>query len=84
MYSFYEKLYTLVDFMAALAFVIGSALFFSPAYSIPATRMFLVGSLLFAARPTVTVAREFHVARLPVGHHDHPVHHDSAEGRVTP
>jgi hypothetical protein len=60
-----------VDFCAALAFIVGSALFFSPAYSIPATWLFLVGSLLVAARPTVTVARELHLARLPHPHLDH-------------
>lgn len=65
-YGWYERLYTLVDFFAACAFVVGSILFFSPAWSVPATWLFLIGSLLFAARPTVTVVREFHLARLPV------------------
>jgi len=65
-YGFYERLYTLVDFTAAIMFVIGSWLFFYPAEAVPATWLFLIGSICFAARPTVRVAREFHLARLPL------------------
>jgi hypothetical protein len=65
-YSRYEKIYTLVDFIAALTFVAGSVLFFFETEQIPATWAFLVGSICFALRPTVTVVREFHLARVPL------------------
>lgn len=65
-YGFYERLYTLVDFVAALMFVVGSWLFFYPSESVPATWLFLIGSFCFAGRPTVRVMREFHLARLPL------------------
>jgi hypothetical protein len=65
-YGRYEKAYTLVDFVAALTFVVGSVLFFYDTEQVPATWAFLIGSICFAARPTVTVLREFHLARLPL------------------
>lgn len=65
-YGRYEKAYTLIDFMAAVTFVAGSVLFFFESQQIPATSAFLVGSVFFAARPTVTVLREFHLARIPL------------------
>lgn len=65
-YGRYQKIYTLVEFAAALAFVIGSALFFSPTTQEAATWFFLLGSIFFAARPTVRVLRENHLARLPL------------------
>ncbi len=65
-YGRYQKIYTLVEFAAAVAFVVGSTLFFYPAQQEPATWFFLVGSVLFAARPTVRVLRENHLARLPL------------------
>jgi hypothetical protein len=65
-YGRYEKLYNLVDFLAAAAFVVGSALFFFPTQQESATWAFLGGSILFAARPTVRVLREFHLARIPM------------------
>jgi len=74
-YGFYERLYTLVDFTAAILFVIGSYLFFFPADTEFATWLFLIGSICFAARPTVRVLREFHLARLPL-----PGDDASAEG----
>lgn len=65
-YGHYEKLYNLIDFLAAAAFVVGSALFFFPDRQELAAWAFLVGSILFAARPTVRVLREFHLARIPL------------------
>jgi hypothetical protein len=65
-YGRYEKAYTLIDFLAAAMFVVGSALLFSSSDQYPATWSFLIGSMFFAARPTVTVLREFHLARLPL------------------
>lgn len=65
-YGFYKKLYTVVEFAAAVSFVVGSVLFFYESEQLLATWFFLVGSILFAARPTVTVLREYHLARLPL------------------
>lgn len=65
-YGFYEKLYTIIDFCAAMLFVVGSILFFYDALVFTGTWLFLVGSLLFGARPTVKLLREFHLARLPL------------------
>ncbi len=65
-YGRYQKIYTAVEFAAAVAFVIGSAFFFSDALTPAADWLFLVGSVLFAARPTVRVLRENHLARIPM------------------
>jgi hypothetical protein len=62
----YETLYNLIDFLAAAAFVVGSTLFFFPDRQNSVIRTFLVGSILFAARPTVQLLREFHLARIPL------------------
>jgi hypothetical protein len=60
----YEILYTCVDFGAALAFVAGSVMFFFEAWQTPGTWLFLLGSILFAAKPTLRLAREIHLYRL--------------------
>lgn len=65
-YGLYERLYTMVDFAAASMFVVGSALFFFPESQTAATWLFLIGSVFFAARPSVRLMREFHLARLPL------------------
>jgi hypothetical protein len=69
-YALYERLYTLVDFTAAVMFVAGSWLFFYPSESVTATWLFLIGSICFTARPTVRVLREFHLAQLPLPEDD--------------
>ncbi|MCC1493289.1 YrhK family protein [Cognatishimia sp. F0-27] len=65
-YGFYEKLYTAIDLVAALCFVVGSWMFFYESLQIPATWFFLIGSVFFAARPASRFAREYHLARLPL------------------
>jgi hypothetical protein len=65
-YGRYEKLYTLNDFMAALYFVVGSIMFFQASLAYPATWCFTLGSFHFILRPTIKVAREFHLASLPL------------------
>ena len=65
-YGRYERVFTLVDFSAALLFVAGSVCFLFPELMTAGTWAFLVGSLAFAAKPSVRVAREFHLARLPL------------------
>lgn len=64
-YGNYQKLYDGVDAAAAVAFVVGSALFFSEATQTAATWLFLIGSVFFAIRPCVHLARDFHMAKLP-------------------
>ena len=60
----YQMARTVVDFGAAACFVIGSALFLSPQTSQPATQLFLVGSGLFAVKPTIDLVRAFHLSRI--------------------
>ena len=66
-YGQYQTVYDTVDLLAAIAFVVGSALFFSEKTQTVATWLFLIGSIFFAVRPMVHVARDFHMARLPEG-----------------
>ena len=60
----YEILYTAVDFGAALSFIVGSVMFFFEAWQTPGTWLFLLGSILFAAKPTLRLVREIHLYRL--------------------
>ncbi len=57
-YGAYEIWYTSVDFAAALAFVVGSTLFFFKSTQIPAIWLFLIGSICFALKPTIRLLRE--------------------------
>ena len=70
----YQVVRTLVDFGAALSFVVGSLCFFFDSTQIAADWLFLVGSILFAAKPTIDVVRSAHLKRLP-GQSDGPLHH---------
>ena len=65
-YGRYEKLYTINDFVAALYFLAGSILFFYESMQTAATWCFTLGSVHFLLRPTIKVAREFHLANLPL------------------
>lgn len=65
-YGRYEKLYTLNDFLAALYFLVGSVMFFYESLMLAATWCFTIGSVHFLLRPTIKVAREFHLANLPL------------------
>jgi len=49
----YEFAHLIVDFVAGISFVIGSALFFDPAWETLAMWLFLIGSVAFAAKPTI-------------------------------
>lgn len=53
-----EFAYTIVDFLAAATFVVGSALFFNEATTYLATWLFLIGSVFFGLRPTIRLFRE--------------------------
>ena len=65
LYGHYQTVYDSVDALAAIAFIIGSALFFSEATKTAATWLFLAGSIFFAVRPLVHLARDVHLSRLP-------------------
>ena len=60
----FEVLHTGADFLAAILFVIGSILFFSEQTKVAATFCFLIGSLFFAAKPSIRLVRELWLARL--------------------
>lgn len=60
----FEIAHTMVDFGAAVCFVVGSVFFFWKSTELAATWLFLVGSILFAAKPTLRLAREVKLAAL--------------------
>src|SRR5699024_8443415 len=62
-YAMFEALHTTVDFLAAFLFVIGSVLFFFPELQTAGTIGFLVGSLSFAANPSIRLSHEVWLAR---------------------
>ncbi len=59
----YETLSILNDTIAALMFIVGSALFFSPRTAHAATWLFLIGSVSMLARPAIRLARRIHLRR---------------------
>ncbi len=61
----YQVVRTGVDFGAALCFVVGSILFFSASTTYAATWFFLVGSILFAVKPSIDMVRAVHLRRIP-------------------
>lgn len=67
----YQVVRTAVDFGAAVCFVMGSAFFFYPSTVRAADWLFLIGSILFAVKPTIDVVRSAHLKRLP-GQSDGP------------
>ncbi len=63
-YAYCELAYTIVDFSAAVLFVIGSILFFSAAETYVGTWLFLMGSILFGLCPTIKLIRELAYLRI--------------------
>lgn len=63
-YARFEIAHTIVDFGAALCFIIGSIMFFSDDWQTPATWFFTIGSFLFAAKPTLKLWREIKLYRM--------------------
>ena len=57
-YVISEVAYTVVDFLAAACFVVGSALFFFASTTFAATWLFLIGSIFFGLKPTIKLVRE--------------------------
>ncbi|WMS41044.1 YrhK family protein [Acuticoccus sp. MNP-M23] len=58
LYAAFEIAYTLAEFSAATAFIAGSVLFFYPDLETAGTWMFLIGSVLFALKPTLRLVKE--------------------------
>lgn len=75
----YQIVRTLVDFGAVVCFVIGSVLFFFAGTTTAADWLFLVGSILFALKPTIDVVRSAQLRKLP-GQQDGPPHAVAAAG----
>ncbi|MCA9473383.1 MAG: YrhK family protein [Nitrospirales bacterium] len=67
-YAFYALAYTIVDFSAAVLFIVGSILFFKQSTTYAATWLFLIGSIFFGLRPTTTLLRE--LAYIRAGDYD--------------
>ncbi|SES16600.1 YrhK-like protein [Tranquillimonas rosea] len=59
-----EIVYTIVDFLAAFAFVIGSVFFFYKSLQTAGTWLFLIGSIFFAVKPSIRLARELKYAAM--------------------
>lgn len=76
----YEIGRTVVEFLAAVTFIIGSAFFFYDSLIYAGTWLFLIGSVLFAVRPSIRLLLELHLARLPVPKEFRPYGADADEG----
>ncbi|RKT27740.1 YrhK-like protein [Roseovarius halotolerans] len=63
-YAAYEIAYTVVDFSAAICFLIGSVLFLWADFETQAIVLFIVGSACFCLKPTLRLAREIHLWRM--------------------
>lgn len=61
-YAAYELAYTIVDFCAALSFLVGSILFFWQEWETQAIWLFVIGSVLFMTKPAIRFAREVKLA----------------------
>lgn len=64
-YAAYEMAFTVVDFLAAILFTVGSVLFFWASWQTIATWCFVLGSVCFLLKPTIRLIRE--VQYLSVG-----------------
>lgn len=64
LYAAWELVYTLVDFGAAAAFLVGSVLFLYESLHTSATWCFIVGSALFAIKPTIRTWRDIKLASM--------------------
>ncbi|SLN46778.1 hypothetical protein ROJ8625_02264 [Roseivivax jejudonensis] len=64
LYARYELAHTLVDFLAAILFLVGSVLFFWSALETAAIWCFVFGSVFFCVKPSLRLAREVHMYRI--------------------
>lgn len=60
----YFWIHLVVDFIAGFCFVVGSVLFLYPWLVRTGTWLFIVGSIMFAAKPTVRLVHQIHRARV--------------------
>jgi hypothetical protein len=58
------RLHLLADFVAGVCFTVGSVFFFWPSLMTAGTWLFLIGSLLFVAKPTIRLVHELRRTRL--------------------
>jgi len=63
-YAMFEILYTVVDFAAAVFFIIGSVMFFYEEWMTTGTWLFVVGSFFFAMKPALRLIRELKLASI--------------------
>lgn len=63
-YAQFEIAYTLADFGAAFSFVVGSVFFLFESLMTAGTWLFLFGSLLFAAKPSIRLIRDVKLAAM--------------------
>ncbi len=63
-YAITEVAYTAVDFGAAMCFLVGSVMFFWDSLYTAAVWLFVVGSFLFAVKPTIKFGREVKLAAM--------------------
>lgn len=59
-YAWYEIAFTVVDFLAAFLFLVGSVMFLDEARHTAATWCFISGSVFFALKPSIRISREIH------------------------
>jgi len=59
LYAAYELLFTIVDFSAAVLFIVGSILFFNEDTTYAGTWLFLIGSIFFGLKPCIRLVREW-------------------------
>jgi hypothetical protein len=60
----YFWIHLIADFLAGFCFVFGSLFFFYQSLIYAGTWLFLVGSILFASKPTIRLAHQLHRNRL--------------------
>ena len=63
-YAAFELAHTVVDFLAAVSFLVGSVLFLFPDYETPAIWLFIIGSVFFCAKPSLRLTREIKLLRM--------------------
>jgi hypothetical protein len=61
----YETLSIINDFLIALWFFVGSILFLYPDLVVDGTWLFILGSLQLMIRPSIRLAAQIHLKRIP-------------------
>ncbi|MBE1514005.1 YrhK family protein [Nesterenkonia halotolerans] len=62
--SRYETLSIANDFLIAVAFAVGSVMFFYESTMHAGTWLFVIGSVLLMVRPTIRLVRRFHLVKV--------------------